>query len=156
MDRQSVAEREGVERPFDIEVQEPAQGTLLVRLAGSLGGAAVDSINDCLDRRLAESELRRLVVDLGEVVQLAPSALNLWCTAPPLPGRNRHLVLVGVSQPAVNRALRMSGLLPLFDIRPTVEATLRGAGSPAVPSFGITEVLLLPVHPHESAFIARR
>lgn len=135
MDRQSVAEREGVEHSFGIEAQEPAQGTLLVRLGGSLGAAAVDSIDDCVDRRLIEPELRRLVVDLSRVVQLAPAALSLLvrlhrrCRV-----ENRHLVLVGVSRPAVSRALRMSGLLPLFDIRPTVDAALRGP-------------ILLPLHP---------
>lgn len=133
---QSVAERQGVEQSFDV-VAEPACGTLLVRLDGAFGTAAAEALDDLVNDRLGDPELRRLVVDLSGVVQLAPPALNLLirlrrrCRV-----ENRHLVLVGVAQPAVGRALRLSGLLPLFEIRPTVEAALRGPAVRPVPASG--------------------
>jgi anti-anti-sigma factor len=133
MNQLPVAERKSAESCFTLEVEELAPGTLLLRLGGRLDASAADSLEDALSQRLVESRLRRIVVDLSEVALLAPSALRLFlrlrrrCRV-----EARHLVLVGVSQPTVNRPLRLSGLLPLFDIRPTVEAALRGPVSSPV------------------------
>jgi hypothetical protein len=43
-------------------------------------------------------------------------------------------LLVGTANPAVHRYLYLSGLLPLVDARPTVEAALRVRPSPRRPA----------------------
>jgi anti-anti-sigma factor len=96
-----------------------------VRVRGDLDDAGTAALDDVVDRRLDESAPYRLVLDLSRVTLLASAAQGLLlrlhrrCRV-----RNVHLVLVGTAQPAVDRPLRLSGLLPLFDIRPTVEAAI--------------------------------
>jgi anti-anti-sigma factor len=112
-------------RLLDIGVEEPAPRTLVVRVHGDLDDAGTAALDDVVDRRLDESAPYRLVLDLSRVTLLASAAQGLLlrlhrrCRV-----RNVHLVLVGTAQPAVNRPLRLSGLPPLFDIRPTVEAAI--------------------------------
>jgi anti-anti-sigma factor len=105
---------------------QPAPQTLLVRIGGAFGDDMVAALANALDERLSASRSRRLVLDLSQVTSLAPAALNFLLR---LRRRCRieklHLALVGVARPAVNKPLRMSGALPLFDIRPTVESATR-------------------------------
>jgi len=125
--RRPPTDRASAGRYFAVEFDEPAPRTLLVRVRGEFGGDAVDAFDSDLHQRLTAPRPCRVVLDLSRVSVLAPAALNALlrlrrrCRI-----ENVHLVLVGVSQPAVNRPLRMAGALPLFDIRPTVEAASRG------------------------------
>lgn len=126
MSRPTIANRELTERPVDIAFDQSAPRTLLVRITGEFDGDVVDALTDGLDKRLPASKSRRLVLDLSQVTSLAPPALSFLLR---LRRRCRvgrlHLALVGVAQPAVNKPLRMSGALPLFDVRPTVDSAIR-------------------------------
>jgi anti-anti-sigma factor len=124
--RPTVVDRESTERPADIAFGKSAPRALLVRISGEFSGDVVDALPDGLDRRLGASRFRRLVLNLSQVTSLAPPALNSLLR---LRRRCRierlHPALVGVAQPAGSKPLRMSGALPLFDIRPTVESATR-------------------------------
>jgi anti-anti-sigma factor len=108
-----------------IEIEEAGPRTLLARVRGELDGEATAQLRAEIDRELAEMPTCLLLVDLGRVTLLGSAAMRLLlelrrrCRA-----ENRHLVLVGTARPAVHRPLRSSGLLPLFDTRPTVQAAL--------------------------------
>lgn len=79
-----------------------------------------------LQQQLDGSTPGRLVLDLSGVLLLDTAALDLLLR---LRRRCRlgavHLLLVGTARPPVNRPLRTTGLLPLFDTRPTIEAATR-------------------------------
>jgi anti-anti-sigma factor len=83
-----------------------------------------------LDEELTAARISRVVLDLSRVTLLASPALDLLRR---LRRRCRvdggHLVLVGTGHPAVHRPLRITGLLPLFDTRPTLQSVLQGNGS---------------------------
>jgi anti-anti-sigma factor len=120
------------DEPVDlIEVEEPAPRTVLVRVRGALDEPATDRLRAVLDDELAAASVSRLVLDLSAVTLLASPGLDLLrrvrrrCRVD-----DRRLVLVGTGHPAVHRPLRISGLLPLFDTRPTVQSVLGGAGRP--------------------------
>jgi anti-anti-sigma factor len=109
----------------DVEIEEAAPRTLLVRVRGDLDATATARLGAALDRELAELPTSLLLVDLGRVTLLGSAALNLLldlrrrCR-----GDDRHLVLIGTARPAVHRPLHVSGLLPLFDTRLTIQAAL--------------------------------
>jgi anti-anti-sigma factor len=117
-----------------VEVEVPAPRTLLVRVHGDLDESTTAQLRAALDDELAGSSVSRLVLDLSRVTLLAPAALDLLrrlrrrCRVD-----DRHLILVGTGHPAVHRPLRISGLLPLFVTRPTVQSVLPGARRPARP-----------------------
>ena len=108
-----------------VEIEEAAPRTLLVRLRGDLDPAAVAALRATLDEELAQTPTACLLLDLSRTTLLGSAALTLLlallrqCRVD-----NRHLVLIGTACPAVNRPLRISGLLPLFDTRATVQAAL--------------------------------
>jgi anti-sigma B factor antagonist len=118
-----------------IEIEEAAPCTLLVRLRGDLATDGTARLRAELDRELAETPASVLLVDLSRVTLLGSAAMGLLlelrrrCRV-----ENRHLVLVGTGRPAVHRPLRISGLLPLFDTRPTVAAALHRPYAPPRPS----------------------
>jgi anti-sigma B factor antagonist len=113
-----------------VEAEEPAPGTLLVRLRGEVDEAVADRMSDVLDEEL-DGPFCRVLVDLSRVALLSSAGLrSLQHLRRRCRAHRAHLVLVGAANPPVHRALRVSGLLPLFDIRPTVQAALYGhAGS---------------------------
>jgi anti-anti-sigma factor len=92
---------------------------------GDLDTEATVRLRAVLDRELAAMPVHVLLVDLGRVTLLGSAAMGLLLE---LHRRsrveNRHLVLVATGCPAVHRPLRISGLLPLFDTRPTVQSAL--------------------------------
>ena len=108
-----------------LDIAEAAPRTLLVRVRGDLDADATAEVRAALDREMVELPVSLLVVDLGRVTLLGSAAMGLLlelhrrCRV-----EDRHLVLVGTALPAVHRPLRISGLLPLFDARPTVQAAL--------------------------------
>jgi anti-anti-sigma factor len=117
------------------EVEEPAPRTVLLRLRGSFDEPAALDVTRILDDRLRGFGMTEVVIDLAGVTALASAGLSTLhrlhrlCRTAGL-----HLVLVGTANPAVHRYLYLSGLLPLVDARPTVEAALRtrpSAGRPA-------------------------
>jgi anti-anti-sigma factor len=109
-----------------VEAEEPAPGTLLMRLRGEVDEAVAGRMSDVLDEEL-DGSFCRVLVDLSRVALLSSAGLRALqqlrrrCRA-----HRAHLVLVGAANPPVHRALRVSGLLPLFDIRPTMQAALYG------------------------------
>jgi anti-sigma B factor antagonist len=110
-----------------IEIEEAAPRTLLVRVRGDLDAEATTRLRVALDRELAVLPASLLLVDLGRVTLLGSAALGLLVDLRRRSrAENRHLVLVGTGRPGVHRPLRLSGLLPLFDTRPTVPAALHG------------------------------
>ena len=114
---------DGILRP--IEVEEPAPRTLLVTVGGDLDGSTLTLLRLTLDEKLGDPRFARVVLDLSRVTSLPAPAVDLLRR---LRRRCRvahgHLVLVGTGHPAVHRPLRISGLLPLFDTRPTVGSAL--------------------------------
>jgi anti-anti-sigma factor len=112
-----------------IVLVEAAPGTLLVEVRGDLDGEATEQLRAELDRKTAETPASLLLVDLSRVTLLSSAAMRLLlelhrrCRI-----EGRHLVLVGTGRPAVNRPLRISGLLPLFNTRLTVQSALHRPG----------------------------
>jgi anti-sigma B factor antagonist len=112
---------------WSVEVEEPAPHTLLVKVRGDLDDATLTHLSSTLDEEFAEAQYARVVLDLTHVTQLPPPAvealrhLRRRCRAD-----GGHLVVVGTGHPAVHRPLRVSGLLPLLDTRPTVQSVLMG------------------------------
>jgi anti-anti-sigma factor len=113
-----------------VEAEEPAPGTLLLRVRGAFDAATGIALNTVLDDELDGRAFSRLLLDLSRVTVMTPEALSVLHE---LRRRCRVegicLVLVGAGRPAVHRQLRMSGLLALFDTRPTVQAALHGASA---------------------------
>jgi len=123
------------DQPSAVEVEEPAPRTLLLRVRGKLDDAACLDLTRILDERLAGPDLSRVLVDLISVITLTGAGvrtlhrLHRDCRV-----KGLHLVLVGTANPAVHRLLYLSGLLPLVDARPTVQAALRVRASPHRPA----------------------
>jgi anti-anti-sigma factor len=121
--------------PPAVDVEEPAPRTVLLRLRGTFDEAAALEVTRILDDRLRGSGMTEVVIDLVGVTTLASAGvsslhrLHRLCRTTGL-----HLVLVGTANPAVHRYLYLSGLLPLVDARPTVEAALRVRRSPRRPA----------------------
>jgi anti-anti-sigma factor len=108
-----------------LEIEEAAPQTLLVRVRGDLDADATARMHVELDEELTDAAIARVLVDLSRVTLVGQEALRLLrhlhrrCRV-----ENAHLVLIGTARPEVNRPLRTSGLLPLFDTRPSVQAAL--------------------------------
>lgn len=111
----------------EVEVQRPLPLTVVVRPGGELDTGATAALDVVLQHEIDGSTPCRIVLDLSRVHSMSSAALQLLlrlhrqCRV-----RGVHLVLVGTGLPAVNQPLRISGLLPLFDARATVEVALRG------------------------------
>lgn len=122
-----MIQSDGLEPLPTVEAEEPAPRTLLLRVRGELDTAHVMELRTVLDDELGEGEFSRVVVDLSRVVLLDTAALRtLHDLRRRCRSQNMQLVLVGTANPTVHRPLRIIGLLPLFDTRPTVQAALRG------------------------------
>jgi anti-anti-sigma factor len=109
-----------------VELEEPAPRTLLLRVRGTFDDAADGELTRVLDDRLGSPGVSRVVIDLAGVTTLTSAgvrALHRLHRECRLAGR--HLVFVGTANPAVHRYLYLSGLLPLVDARPTIQAALR-------------------------------
>jgi anti-anti-sigma factor len=112
--------------PPAVEVEEPAPRTLLLRVRGTFDEAADLEMTRILDDRLGAPGVTRVVIDLVGVATLTSTGvstlhrLHRACRVTGL-----HLVLVGTANPAVHRYLYLTGLLPLVDARPTVQAALQ-------------------------------
>jgi anti-anti-sigma factor len=111
--------------PPTVEVEELVPRTLLLRVRGTFDEAAGLELTRVLDDRLGAPAVSRLVIDLVGVATLTSAGVST------LHGLHRdcrltglYLVLVGTANPAVHRYLHLSGLLPLVDARPTVQAAL--------------------------------
>ena len=111
-----------------VEAEEAAPRTLLLRARGEFDEALGTRLMALVGDELDGPWFSRILLDLSRVTSLATDglpvlqALRRRCRM-----ENRHLVLIGAGCPAVHRTLRSSGLLPLFDIRPTVQAALQGS-----------------------------
>lgn len=133
--------------PFDdlealcaVEAEEVAPQTLLVRVRGELDETVSAELATVVDEELREDSFARILVDLSRVTLLGSAALHALqqlrrrCRV-----QNIRLVLIGAGHPAVHRPLRITGLLPLFDTRPTVHAALHSpAGSTGTAVTGST------------------
>ena len=114
-----------------VEAEELAPGTLLLRVRGTFDAATGIALNMVLDDELDGPGFSGVLLDLSLVAVLISEALPVLhdlrrrCRVAGL-----RLVLIGAGRPAVHRHLRMSGLLALFDTRPTVQAALHGASVP--------------------------
>lgn len=114
-----------------VGVDRPAPHTLLLTVRGDLDDPALAHLNAVLDEELepdgepSRPRYSRVVLDLSRVTLLPAPAVELLgllrrrCRA-----GGGHLVLVGTGRPAVHRPLRTSGLLPLFDTRPTLRSAV--------------------------------
>jgi anti-anti-sigma factor len=109
-----------------VEVEEPAPRTLLLRVRGTFDEVADLEMTRILDDRLGAPGVTRVVIDLVGVATLTStgvSTLHRLHRACRVTGG--HLVLVGIANPAVHRYLYLTGLLPLVDAHPTVQAALQ-------------------------------
>jgi anti-anti-sigma factor len=128
-----VIQSGGLESLPTVEAEEAAPRTLLLRVRGELDTAHVMELRTVLDDELGEGGFSRIVVDLSRVTLVDTAALRaLQDLRRRCRSQNMQLVLVGTANPAVHRPLRITGLLPLFDTRPTVQAALRGRTSSSV------------------------
>jgi anti-anti-sigma factor len=112
--------------PPAVEVEEPAPRTLLLRVRGTFDEAADLEMTRIVDDRLGAPGVSRVVIDLAGVTSLTSagvSTLHRLHRACRVTGV--HLVLVGTANPAAHRYLYLTGLLPLVDARPTVQAALQ-------------------------------
>jgi len=110
---------------------------VLLHVRGTFDEAAGLAVVQILDDRLGDSAIAHVVIDLVGVTTLGSggvTTLHLVHRACRTTGL--HLVLVGTANPAVHRYLYLSGLLPLVDARPTVEAALRAGTSPSASPSG--------------------
>ena len=129
---------------WPVEVEEPAPRTLLVKVRGDLDEPILKLLRRTLDEELGAARFARVVLDQSRVPLLPSPAGDLLRRL-----RRRcqidegHLVLVGTGHPAVHRPLRISGLLPLFDTRPTVQSVLSGGSAPRRPTLQRDDV---PAH----------
>ncbi|MGI9002792.1 MAG: STAS domain-containing protein [Pseudonocardia sp.] len=123
---------------FDVVVEEPVPWMLLVRVRGALDATTVLKLREIVDGRLTWSRPCRLVIELSDVTLLSSAGLDFLRH---LHRRSRaedvHLMLVGAGNRAVHRPLRLTGLLALFDTRPTVAHAL--VGSAACPAWHRTD-----------------
>ena len=114
-----------------VEAEEPGPGTLLLRVRGAFDTVTGIALNTVLDEELDGRVFSRILLDLSRVTVLEQEALPVLHE---LRRRCRvagvRLILIGAGRPVVHRQLRMSGLLALFDTRPTVQAALLGAFVP--------------------------
>ena len=121
---------------WPVEVEEPAPRTLLVKVRGDLDEPVLRLLRTTLDEEFGAAGFSRVVLDLSRVTLLPSPAVDLLRR---LRQRCRidegHLILVGTGHPAVHRPLRISGLLPLFDTRPTVQSVLAGGSGPRRSTF---------------------
>jgi anti-anti-sigma factor len=109
-----------------VEIEEPVPRTLLLCVRGKLDEAVGLDLTRPLHTRSGTPEVTRVLVDLIAVTALTEAgvrALHLLYRDCRVKGL--RLVLIGSANPAVHRVLYLSGLLPLVDVRPTVEAALR-------------------------------
>jgi anti-anti-sigma factor len=93
---------------------------------GAFDDAVDGELTRVLGDRLGSPVVSRVVIDLAGVTTLTSAgvrALHRLHRECRLAGR--HLVFVGTANPAVHRYLYLSGLLPLVDARPTIQAALR-------------------------------
>jgi anti-anti-sigma factor len=93
---------------------------------GTFDEAADLEMTRILDDRLGAPGVSRVVIDLAGVTSLTSagvSTLHRLHRACRVTGV--HLVLVGTANPAAHRYLYLTGLLPLVDARPTVQAALQ-------------------------------
>ena len=117
-----------------------APQTLLLRVRGELDETVSAELADRCRRGTSRIQFRRILVDLSRVTLLGSAALHALqqlrrrCRV-----QNIRLVLIGAGHPAVHHPLRIAGLLPLFDTRPTVHAALHSpAGSTGTAVTGST------------------
>jgi anti-anti-sigma factor len=127
-----MIDHEDEELCWPVEVEEPAPYTLLVKVRGDLDDPTLALLRTTLDEELGTARFARVVLDLSRVTLLPSPSVDLLRRL-----RRRcqtdggHLVLVGTGHPAVHRPLRISGLLPLFDTRPTLQSVLMGRSASA-------------------------
>ena len=113
------------DRALSIDVNEVADGIVVVQLAGELDLATAPELVD----RLAVVRSRsasRIVVDVSRLTFVDSSGLNaLVAAARPANGR----LVVAAPSPHLARVLDIVRLGEVVEIEPTVEAALRSAGA---------------------------
>lgn len=110
-----------------VRFDEPAEWILVVRVVGELDAVTVPLLQIALDARRQRTRPCRLVIDLAGVTLLSSAALGLLQRLHhDTRDSDQHLVLTGTGHPAVHRPLRVTGLLALFDTRPTATQALTG------------------------------
>jgi anti-anti-sigma factor len=101
--------------------ERPSTGVLVVHLHVDLDHLTCELVQAQVEAELARTPTCRLILDLTDADALAAAGirmlLHLWrlCRH-----RDITLVLVGTGHHGVHVPLRCSGVLPLFDTRPSV------------------------------------
>jgi anti-anti-sigma factor len=114
--------------PLWVRVDEPMLWALVALVSGDVAAAGAPRLPEEIGGALSRSRPCRLVLDLSRVTELPPAAVTVLrqlrrrCRA-----QDVRLVLVGAGHQPIHRPLRLTGLLSLFDTRPTVEHALAGA-----------------------------
>lgn len=113
--------------PFGLTVYHPTLGICVLAVTGELDVVSVPLLDTCVREQLAATPAH-LILDLHPVRFLGASGLtSLICArelAQQTPGSRLHLA--GLVTPTVARALKISGLLQLFDTYPTLADALAG------------------------------
>jgi anti-anti-sigma factor len=119
-----------------IEVRSPQPHAALVVLAGEHDLCSADQLRQTLDMSLSGCD--HLIVDLSAVEFIDSTIIGVLVqTMKKATGVGRKFSVVLGTAPAVERALEVSGVLPLLNVVPTVERALAVAPTrqPAVWEF---------------------
>lgn len=109
---------------FGFSVACVAPGVLVVRVVGELDMVTVPLLHKCLREQSAEGPAH-LVVDLETVGFMGSAGLNtLLAVRERAQAAGSVLYLTGMKNRAVVRPLEVTGLLPLFDLYPTLADVL--------------------------------
>jgi anti-anti-sigma factor len=108
---------------------------LVVQVGGELDMVTTPWLQQILDERLGTSPPRRLVLDLTGVTFLGCPGLTLLIRLQQQScAGGIQLALVGTGSPAVQLPLRLTGLLPQFDIHDSVPHALNDRPDPQQPT----------------------
>ncbi len=120
-------QREPPESRGKLRWRKPTPGVLVIHARGELDSFGAGSLGGLVDEQLGLGRVGRVVVDLTDITMISCEGMEVLLD---LHRRSRFdgfaLVLVGASRRAVERPLRVAGVLPLFATRPTVRHALTG------------------------------
>jgi anti-anti-sigma factor len=114
----------GFSRPTTT-MERPSTGVLVVHLHVDLDHLTCDLVQAQVEDELARTLTCRLILDLTDADLLAAAGIRMLLHLRRLcRHRDITLVLVGTGHHGVHVPLRCSGVLPLFDTRPSVDHAL--------------------------------
>lgn len=112
---------------MDVVVSHPIIGVCVVKVVGELDALTAPVLADRV-RGLVADGAKSVVIDLVAVEFLSSAGLGALLDCSRVladAGSGLKLHLAGTSERAIRQPLEMVGLLPLFNVHPTVDDALR-------------------------------